>query len=115
MRPIDGDAFKKILQNEYIRDDADGNSNYLVKCIIERLDEMPTLKAEIVSEEPLKTKQKHTSEQQLKLACHWFPQRRNDLYGYYKCTNCGEEIQIYCEDSDVLPSKCPGCHSIMEN
>lgn len=43
MRPINADVFKKILQNEYIRDDADGNSNYLVKCIIERLDNMPSL------------------------------------------------------------------------
>ena len=43
LRPIDADVFKKILQNEYIRDDADGNSNYLVKCIIERLDNMPSL------------------------------------------------------------------------
>ena len=47
LRPIDADVFKKILQNEYIRDDADGNSNYLVKCIIERLDNMPSLILEL--------------------------------------------------------------------
>ena len=47
MRPINADVFKKILQNEYIRDDADGNSNYLVKCIIERLDNMPSLILEL--------------------------------------------------------------------
>lgn len=43
IKPIDANAFKKILQNEYIRDDADGNSNHLVECIIERLDDMPSL------------------------------------------------------------------------
>ena len=47
IKPIDANAFKQILQNEYIRDDADGNLNYLVECIIKRLDDMPSLIIEL--------------------------------------------------------------------
>lgn len=47
IKPIDANAFKRILQNEYIRADADGNSNRLVEAIVERLDSMPSLIVEL--------------------------------------------------------------------
>lgn len=47
IKPIDANAFKRILQNEYIRNDADGNSNRLVEAIVERLDSMPSLIVEL--------------------------------------------------------------------